>query len=51
MSLLKGILGNAQITGCLDVAWWLKSHPVAEALWVLMYINEVLLHSDKNNQI
>ena len=26
---------------CLDVAWWLVSHLMAEALWELIHINEI----------
>ena len=40
VSPLKGISGNAQVAGCPDVAWWLKSHLAAEALWALLHINE-----------
>ena len=41
VSLLKGDHGNAQMAGCPDVSWWLTEPSTAEALWVLMHINEM----------
>ena len=38
---LKGDHGNARMAGCPDQAWCSKWHLVAEALLVLMHINEI----------
>ena len=38
VSPLKEDCSNAQMAGCPDVALWLLA---AEALWALMYINEI----------
>ena len=40
-SLLEGDCCNAWMAGCPDHTWWLMSHLAAEALWVLMHINEI----------